>query len=216
MWLSQRQCLKGILYALLGKPWLPKGTWESFNDSVILPRMPSWFLSGSLSPIKEIKPVNPKEIHPEHSLEGLMLKLQYFGLLMGRTGSLEKTLMLGKIEGRRRRGKQRMRWLAGIIDSMDMGLSKLQEIVKDKEAWRVRDHKELDTTERMNNNKYPIQASLVVEMVKNSTAMQETQVRSLRRKWQHTPVFLPGKFHGRGAWRATVHWVTKSRTRLSD
>ena len=104
MWLSQRQCLKGILYALLGKPWLPKGTWESFNDSVILPRMPSWFLSGSLSPIKEIKLVNPKEINPEYSLEGLMhvLKLQYFGHLMQRAGSLEKTLMLGKIEGRRR------------------------------------------------------------------------------------------------------------------
>ena len=73
---------------------------------------------------KEIKPVNPKEINPEYSLEGLMLKLklQYFGYLMGRTDSLEKTLVLGKIEGRRRGGRQRMRWLDGITDSMDMSL----------------------------------------------------------------------------------------------
>ena len=83
-----------------------------------------------------------KEISPEYSLEGLMLKLklQYFGCLMRRAESLEKTLMLGKIEGRRRRGRQRVRWLDGITNSVDMNLSHLQEIVKNREAWRSAVH----------------------------------------------------------------------------
>ena len=83
-----------------------------------------------------------KEISPECSLEGLMLrlKLQYFGHLMGRADSLEKTLILGEIEGRRRRGQQRMRWLDGIVDMMDMGLGGLQELVMDREAWRPTVH----------------------------------------------------------------------------
>ena len=86
---------------------------------------------------KEVQPVHIKEISPEYSLEGLMLKLkfQYFGHLMQRTDLLEKTLMLGNINGRRRRGQQRMRRFCGITDSIDMSLSKVQEMVKDREAW---------------------------------------------------------------------------------
>ena len=114
--------------------WAPKNWW--FGTAVlekILESPLDW---------KEIKPINLKEINPEHSLEGLMLKLklQYFGHLMWSADSLEKILMLGKIEGKRRRGWQRMRWLDSLTDSTDMNLSKLQETVKDREAWHAAVH----------------------------------------------------------------------------
>ena len=102
---------------------------------------------------KEIQPVHLKEISPRCSLEGLMLKLklQYFAHLMQRADSLEKTLMLGKIEGRRRRRWQRMRWLDGITNSMDMGLGRHQHLVIDREAWRAAAHEVTKSRRRLSN-----------------------------------------------------------------
>ena len=132
-----------------------------------------------------------KEISPEYSLEGLILKLklQYYGHLMQRTDSLEKTLMLGKIEGRRRRGWQRLRWLDGIMDSMDMSLSKLQDGHGSLPCCSPWGHKESDTAKQLN---------WTIQERRCKRCSSDLWVRKIprSRKWQPTPVFLPGKFHG--------------------
>ena len=176
---------------------------------------------------KEIQPLNPKEISPEYSLEGLMLKLkcQYFGHLMWRSDSLEKTLMLGKIEGRRRSGWQRMRWLDGITDSMDMGLSEPQELVMARDISHDAVHGVAKIQTRLSDwsglNRWCSGKESSCPSRKHKRHKFDPWVKKIfwNRKWRPTPVFFPGKLHGerslvgysiwgRKVWDTTEHTHT--------
>ena len=127
---SPVSCLQGIDFSLHDVPRVPKSRFKQ-----LLSGKRGCRDKGGAKTARRSNQSILKEINPDYSLEELMLKLQYSGHLMWRADSLEKTLMLGKIEGRKRRGRQRMRWLDGISDSVGMGLNKFREMVKDREAW---------------------------------------------------------------------------------